>query len=535
MTDSADHDPLHESAGTNAAWTTVNISEAFPGVPTPLSWTFFSQALDYCFPAAFADLGVLSRAEQAPATTVDRRWAAIFHGRPALNLDLFRRMGDRSPGSSGDAVEEQLFGSVQTSGRQGKRRRDRWPVIALKAPRTAIALPAGVRVAAADAEQWWRASCGAPPENSAAALARFLEATVRMREAFRRQLVTAMIVQTVFEQVQKRTAAIGEPALRDQLLTGYGSLAESQLIADLWWASRGEIDLAVVLATHGYHGPDEGELSSAIWREDPTDLIRLVDDLRARPDADAPATRLARQKQAREDAERRLLVRTPFHRRPAVALILRSARTYLPLREDTKSAFLKIIDVARAAARILGEEAVSQGRTAQATDVFYLTVDELLGPSEIRPWAAVPARRAWREQHQATRLPDVWVGRPVPTSALIGSGVAFLQGLPVSPGVVEGTARVITDPTQREGLEEGDILVCHTTDPSWTPLFFLAAGVVIDIGGPISHGAIVARELGVPCVINTRTGTRQIRDGDQIRLDGTTGTVAITVKAEQPS
>jgi pyruvate,water dikinase len=525
-----DHDPLHEAARTSAAWTTVNISEAFPGVPTPLSWTFFSQALGYCFPAAFADLGVLARAERAPAVSVDRRWSVIFHGRPALNLDLFRDMGDRSPGSSGDAVEEQLFGSVQTSGRQGRQRRNRWPAIALKTPRTALALPRAVRRAAADAEVWWRASIATSPAGSEEALSRFSEATVRMREAFRRQLVTAMIVQTVFEQVQRCTRAVGEPALRDRLLTGYGSLTESVLIADLWRVSRDEADLSEVLATHGYHGPDEGELSSAIWREDPADLLRLIDDLRLRPDSESPAARLAARAQSREDAERTLISRVPAHRRPAVKLVLRLARAYLPLREDTKSAFLRVVDVARASARFLGEEAVAAGRTARVDDVFYLTVDELLGRPEARPWAAVPARREWRAQHQATRLPDVWVGCPTPLATAEEQVVTSLQGLPVSPGIVEGKARVVTDPSQRDGLEEGDILVCHTTDPSWTPLFFLAAGVVIDIGGPISHGAIVARELGVPCVINTRAGTRVIRDGDRLRLDGDAGTVVVLAR-----
>jgi pyruvate,water dikinase len=73
----------------------------------------------------------------------------------------------------------------------------------------------------------------------------------------------------------------------------------------------------------------------------------------------------------------------------------------------------------------------------------------------------------------------------------------------------------------------GEVLVCHTTDPSWAPLFFLAGGVVIDVGGPLSHGAIVAREFGIPCVINTKTGTEVIQTGDLVRIDGTGGTVDV--------
>jgi pyruvate,water dikinase len=76
-----------------------------------------------------------------------------------------------------------------------------------------------------------------------------------------------------------------------------------------------------------------------------------------------------------------------------------------------------------------------------------------------------------------------------------------------------------------EQIEPGEVLVCHTTDPSWASLFLLASAVVIDIGGPISHGAIVARELGIPCVINTGNGTRVLRSRERVRVDGAAGTV----------
>jgi pyruvate,water dikinase len=84
----------------------------------------------------------------------------------------------------------------------------------------------------------------------------------------------------------------------------------------------------------------------------------------------------------------------------------------------------------------------------------------------------------------------------------------------------------VTDPSQAD-LEPGDILVCQTTDPSWTPLFLVAEALVIDTGGAMSHGAIVARELGVTCVINTKTGTRDIPDGAAISVDGRSGVVTL--------
>jgi pyruvate,water dikinase len=110
------------------------------------------------------------------------------------------------------------------------------------------------------------------------------------------------------------------------------------------------------------------------------------------------------------------------------------------------------------------------------------------------------------------------------------SGPGPIAGVGVHPGVVEGLARVVREPQDAE-LEPGEILVCATTDPSWVSLFIPAGGVVIDVGGQMSHGAIVARELGIPCVINTRDGTRRIRTGDRLRIDGASGEVVVLDQA----
>jgi pyruvate,water dikinase len=101
-----------------------------------------------------------------------------------------------------------------------------------------------------------------------------------------------------------------------------------------------------------------------------------------------------------------------------------------------------------------------------------------------------------------------------------------VKGIGVVGGEVTGRARIVHDPRTAD-LAQGDVLVCPTTDPSWTPLFMLAEALVIDTGGAMSHGAIVARELGVTCVINTVTGTRDIPEGATVTVNGTTGVVTV--------
>ena len=100
-----------------------------------------------------------------------------------------------------------------------------------------------------------------------------------------------------------------------------------------------------------------------------------------------------------------------------------------------------------------------------------------------------------------------------------------LKGLPVSPGRVTGPARVIMDPRRDPHLEEGEILVAPVTDTGWTPLFILAKGLVVDVGGLLSHGSIVAREYGIPGVLNVMVGTKLIKTGQIITVDGAKGEV----------
>jgi pyruvate,water dikinase len=197
--------------------------------------------------------------------------------------------------------------------------------------------------------------------------------------------------------------------------------------------------------------------------------------------------------------------------------------------EVGKATFLMTIDGARAAARSHGRFLAGRAVLDDDEDVFSLTLAELTNDVPTNARQLVAFRQERGAAYLSMRLPETWVGQPELLSAEQGQFVPrdLVRGLGVSPGRVEGTARVVTEPFAAEPLSPDEILVAAVTDPSWTPIFGLVAGLVIDIGGPASHGAIVARELGVPCVINTGDGTRAIATGDRVVVDGAEGTVRI--------
>jgi pyruvate,water dikinase len=206
------------------------------------------------------------------------------------------------------------------------------------------------------------------------------------------------------------------------------------------------------------------------------------------------------------------------------------AARYLALREQGKAGLLITFDVARAAARRLGALLVDEGVIGEPGDAFFLTYDELTAQPPRDAAELVAGRRARYLDRQGERLPESWTGVPRPIivdgPGPVGSAGTTIDGIGACSGLAEGRARVVTDPGKTE-LDEGDLLVCEATDPGWISLFVVAGGVVTDLGGMLSHGAIVAREMGIPCVVGTKTSTRTITDGQRIRIDGDRGVVTL--------
>lgn len=529
MTQVAGGNPLNMSSGASTAWTTANAGEVMPGVMYPLGWSFWGDGVNAVMQRTFQSLGLLAAREVCALdpSVVDQRFIGIFAGRACVNVTLVRQMGDRLPGSTGDAIEKQMFGGLN-SGLANAPTWRRYPFVVVELPITAMRTVRGLRTARTDNERHWQRAVASPPRTLQRAQALLRVAMHRFESTMVVHLQNTMIAQALYERIDA-TSGTDERADHSSLSTGYGEMEETAVLQDIWELAHGSCTLDQFLSRHGYHGPREGDITSHCWREDPAPILSMIELYRGLSVERSPREVERGRIEMRRAAENRFLARLPAAQRPIMKLLLRWTAQAVLRRQIGKVAFLYAIDEARIAARAAGQLLHAQGLIDAADDVAYLTVDELTGPvHEIGGLPGLIAQRTEiRRAYLESEIPRHWIGNPVPApidNARSDRVVAQISGLPVSSGVAEGSVRVVADPCA-EGMEEGDILVCSTTDPSWVPLMFLAGAVVVDIGGPMSHAAILARELGIPCVVNTIEGSRRLRNGDRVRVDGSTGRI----------
>ncbi|MFE0151815.1 phosphoenolpyruvate synthase [Nonomuraea sp. NPDC059007] len=286
------------------------------------------------------------------------------------------------------------------------------------------------------------------------------------------------------------------------------------------------------LRRYGMRAPGEIDLTRTRWREDPEQLFAGIlanvettgpgEHRRRFRDGEREAGQAARRLRAR-------LLATRGGRAKAVVMarVVRVYRELLALREHDKYFTVRLFDVFGTAVREEAAGLVANGVLEAADDVHYLTLGELLGLLAAGG-PAVPVKER-REAHAADvllRPPRVLTGdgEAVAVARAAPEREGVLAGQAVSAGSAEGRARVVLRP-QDARLEPGDILVAPYTDPGWTPLFAAVTGLVLEVGGMMTHGAVVARELGLPAVVGVDGATTAIPDGARIRVDGTLGTV----------
>lgn len=260
------------------------------------------------------------------------------------------------------------------------------------------------------------------------------------------------------------------------------------------------------LALIGHRGPGEVEMRCATYADDPDLLIRMVAKALVAAPRELPT-----------------LPAVPLRGR-AVSI---AAAAQIREREVRRDRMVRAIWVLRTLLREQGRRMVDAGELGEVDDVFYLLVDELDAPPPDVA-SVVARRRAEQAMLQELVPPEAFSGRWLPTGAPASAfeGGEVLHGIGVSGGRVRGLVRVVHADTI-DDLQPGEILVAKVTDVGYTPAFAYAAAVVTELGGPTSHAAIVAREFGVPCVVNARGAAARLSTGTLIEVDGATGDVTV--------
>jgi rifampicin phosphotransferase len=300
--------------------------------------------------------------------------------------------------------------------------------------------------------------------------------------------------------------------------------------------------LAHFLGEYGHQSVSELDLGTPRWSENPSYVLALLRgylDMEER--TAAPDLQLQRAGHAAHEMITTLTQRVRrkhWLRGWLVRFCLERAHALSGFREMTRFVVGLLLSQARALLLTVGEAAVQAGRLNEAGDLFFLTLSEahaLLSGADLQE--RVSERRASFARELGRRhVPLVLLSdgteplRETPKSQSGVQAAGTLQGTPASPGRVTAIARVIRDPNAAD-LEPGEILVAPSTDPGWTPLFLKASGLVMEVGGAMAHGAIVAREYGLPAVVGVAGATERIATGSRVTIDGTTGAVVIESNA----
>lgn len=577
-TDGPPDDPLDRSLDDgfdvrpsgSPALTTAGIGEMTPGVVPPLVWETVSRQVEDGFRSLFADLG-------APLDDLERPHALVarVHGRAALDLDRMRHAAASIPGGSADELERRYFGesisgAVDTA---PPKRAGALQGVRLLADRRRAALESQVVTQAIALVHRAEPSLSTIDDDRLLALrARVLDLGDRTAAA---EIAVAALAAAAHQGV--------ESALRDHLddhadaaevarratapmhagdAPGAATLdlgeldgATTTIVTDAgvtgldWQEARdtlagtlaGRTALArweTLLARSGstsiFEGPTWADAPELAW-------LGLCAHLGRDADGRVPPTETADRTQAAIDtvaARGRPVgpLRRRFLRRE-----IDDARELLDRRERTKSALLVLGGAARRIDDELGRRLVEHRRVEHVDDVRLLTLDEitaLLAGSGGPSWSVLAIRRRrLAAACDARPLPRLFRGRPdrpvgprgdASTSGDVGNDTPVI-GWAASPGWYEGPARVLETPASKR-LRRGEVIVARTTDASWAPLFSVAGAIVVEEGGPLSHAAIIARELGVPAVVNVPGIVDLVAaagDGAHITVDGTSGAVRL--------
>jgi rifampicin phosphotransferase len=562
-------------------YTRANIGEVFPDPVAPLSFQYFQHAdglggAELGFRNAYYRIGVMTPDELPGDQCV---FLGVTGGYAYLNASALRMLGHRAPGMTAKDIDDSFFGDAPgVPDFVVKPGFDR-PELTEKIGETfnwVLTTPDLPDVLAH--ERTMNELRANRPDLSAMSDRELIDHATNLADThfetlFTEHIFISFLATLPIGIITKVCTAVGRPTDTLKLLAGLGDVESAAPAMAMWDLGRlaaasddlnalfdqgyaglhdrllasDSVDAAGFLAAfdgfafrYGCRGPNEWETRSPTWETEPDLALAAIDRMRLSSESAAPRAHNADRAAEREriGAEIIGMLDGDPETQAQFQAALHSATVFMPGRERTKTNNIKLVQEMRVAYDEFGRRRVADGTFRKVNDFGLLTRAELdEAVDDPAKYSSVLAEReALLDEVSQLQEPFLFHGgRPDMSSYPRRDAVEIVtveagevvQGVPGCPGIVRGIARVVLDSHDPTALEPGDILVAPITDPSWTPLFVPAAGVVVDVGAPLSHAIIVSRELGIPCVVSATDATKRIPDGAVVEVDGDTGVVTI--------
>lgn len=572
--------PLNDTASSVFPLTSrANVGEIFPDPITPLNAsTGFFANLEKGWRDAYVATGAWD--QELYDSAVPHNPIIMFGSYIYINMSLMRLFGVRVPGFTPEAVDLQYFGDMPgiPSYDSEKRDFDEDPAASEKAGAWLVGEVLGATDLApfdADRARVLEIRRTRPQLSSlsdADLAARITSFNDDLRHFFCNHIVASLAAGVGLGAVAQVCAAIGKPELSLTLVAGIGDVDSAGASKGMWTLSRKvrgsaelsaafdagtsglltrlqdldstdgkafRVDLETFLDEWDFRGQSEWEIRAETWSTDPEIALSMIERMRMVSDSEAPEAKNAQRAAEREAASAGIREALAGHDAlPQFEAALHAAALWVRARERQRTSAAMLIHELRLAALELGRRGVEAGVLPDPKRIFMLFADELT--DYVANPAAFTDTLAERERVYLELFDYIppfvvagqpadytsWARRDAHTAPLLTAG-EVLTGVSGCPGVARGRARVVLNPDAADDFSPGDVLVAPITDPSWTPLFVGASAVVVNVGAPFSHAAIVSRELGIPCVVSAIDATVRIPDGALLEVDGTTGQVTV--------
>jgi pyruvate,water dikinase len=544
-----------------------NAADGYPKALTPLSQDLIMDFEDQGVRLFLEQTLKAQRPGDAPMPYFVSLWGHLY-----INADQHAGLGEAMPGNSRQATYRRYMG-LEPDPSLAAPPAPRWQRL-LQVPRKAGVVLRMTREAfrvprRIDSEIARIRSLRRPPDidlDGALAWVRQLEAVTP--SAWETLILGAGIAGTVFGVTSRliaRATGTAPADLVNRLHTGLGGNESAEVglaVRRLAEAGQRDPELAAALQSSapleqlaaiapdfvamftaalerfGFHTAPELEVEQPTWRQDPQQLLNVIRQQLGVEHADDAAGQAQR-----EGAQRELRSQVSPAWRPVIAIALYASRRLMPSRENSKIPAVLIFDELRRVVEVAGPLLEKDGVVAAPQDVVLLRYHELtevLGGSNGPGLSELSRRREQLTRCRDLTLPElVEAGpegaRPLTEEAIRRRGMRpsvapsqqanVLRGVAAGSGRAAGTVRILHDPY--DDFAPGEILVARTVDPGWAGVLSCAGAIILDLGGTMSHGAMVARELGIPCVVGVRTASTVLHSGDTVTVDGTTGEITI--------